>query len=120
MALFDGRLAEFAWALCLATVATAPVVCMQQQRYFGYGTSAMLRTLAPSAIVALGTAAAGWLLAAVLPAGLPALVRLLIMAAPLAAVWYGLLRATRHDLVEEVHRLVTPIKARLALLLPNV
>jgi len=118
--LFDGRLSQFAWALLFATVATAPVIGMQQQRHLGYTLPVMLRTLAPSAIVALGTAGAAALLAAVLPASLPPLARLLIMGLPLAALWYGLLRLTRHELVEEVHRLAAPIKARLALLLPNV
>jgi O-antigen/teichoic acid export membrane protein len=120
VAMFDGGLVRFSWALFLATAVTAPVVCIQQQRYFGYDTITMLRKLAPSALVAAGTALAGYVLAALLPADLPALVRLLILAAPLAGVWYGLLRITRHELVEEVHRLVTPIRTRLAMLLPNV
>ena len=42
------------------------------------------------------------------------------MALPLAVTWYLLLRATRHELVGEVHRLAAPLKARLALLRPNV
>jgi O-antigen/teichoic acid export membrane protein len=120
VALYDGGLVRFAWALCMATMATAPVVCMQQQRYFGYGAMTMLRKLAPSALVAAGTALAAYVLAALVPAELPSLVRLLILAVPLAAIWYGLLRVTRHELVEEIHRLATPLRARLALLLPNV
>jgi O-antigen/teichoic acid export membrane protein len=118
--LFDGSLSRFAWALCLATIATAPVTIAQQRRHFGFTTGMLLRALAPSAAVALGTAAAAAALAAVLPSTLPALTRLLIMALPLALTWYLLLRATRHELVGEVHRLATPIKARLALLRPNV
>jgi hypothetical protein len=118
--LFDGSLSRFAWALCLATIATAPVTIAQQRRHFGFTTGMLLRALAPSAVVALGTAAAAAALAAVLPSTLPALTRLLIMALPLALTWYLLLRATRHELVGEVHRLATPIKARLALLRPNV
>jgi O-antigen/teichoic acid export membrane protein len=118
--LFDGSLSRFAWALCLATLATAPVIAAQQRRHFGYTAGAMLRTLMPSAIVALGTAAAAWLMALLLPASLPSLARLLIMMLPLAAAWYALLRLTHHELVEEVHRLAAPIKARLALLRPNI
>jgi O-antigen/teichoic acid export membrane protein len=120
IALFDGSLNRFAWALCLATTLTAPFVCMQQTRYFGYSAGNMLRNTIPSAIVALGTAATAVGLSASLPPSLPPLAHLLILAAPLAAIWYGLLRATRHQLVDEVHRLAAPIKARLALLRPNI
>jgi O-antigen/teichoic acid export membrane protein len=118
--LFDDNLNRFAWALCLATIATAPVIAAQQRRHFGYGAVAMLRALAPSALVALGTAAGAWLLALLLPTSLPALARLLVMALPLATLWYALLRLSRHELVEEVHRLAAPIRARLALLRPNI
>lgn len=118
--LFDGSLVNFAWALCLATVATAPSVLMQQTRHFGFTAGILLRAVAPSAIVALGTAAAAAAMAALLPATLAPMTRLLIMAVPLAAVWYLLLRATRHELVGEIHRLGPPIKARLMLLRPNV
>jgi len=118
--LFNGSLVHFAWALCLATCATAPVIAAQQRRHLGYPGLVMLRALLPSALVATGTGAAGFLLQLALPASLPALARLLIMLLPLAAVWYLLLRATGHVLVDEVHRLVTPLKARLALLRPNV
>jgi O-antigen/teichoic acid export membrane protein len=118
--LFDGSLRGFAWALFLATIASAPVTLYQQSRYFGFTATMMFRTLLPSAVVALGTGACAWLLATLLPAALPALARLLVMALPLAIVWYLLLRATRHELVGEVHRLAAPLKARLAQLRPNV
>jgi O-antigen/teichoic acid export membrane protein len=120
VALFNGNLNGFAWALLLATLASAPVNAIQQSRYFGFTAGAMARALLPSALVATGSAATALLLAALLPSTLPAMIRLLIMALPLAAVWYGLLRATRHELVGEVHRLAAPVRARLALLRPNV
>ncbi|WP_323142293.1 oligosaccharide flippase family protein [Massilia phyllosphaerae] len=118
--LFNGSLVHFAWALCLATIVTAPVVGLQQTRHLGYPTGVMLRALAPSALVALGTGATGYLLQLALPSSLPALARLLIMLVPLAAVWYLLLRVTRHVLLEEIHRLAAPIGIRLGLLRPNV
>lgn len=118
--LFNGSLAHFAWALCLATCVTAPVIGFQQQRHLGYSIGVMVRALAPSAVVALGTGAAGYVMAAALPATLPALARLLIMLLPLAMIWYLMLRLTRHVLVDEVHRLVAPIGTRLGLLRPNV
>jgi len=118
--LFDGSVAGFAWALCFATVVTAPVIVAQQYKYFLYSGGVMLQKMVPSALVALGTAAVAAVLAAVLPSTLPPLARLLLMAPPLAAVWYLLLRATRHELVVEIHRLAAPVRARLALLRPNV
>jgi O-antigen/teichoic acid export membrane protein len=117
--LYDGSLAGFAWALCLATLVTTPVIAIQQSRCLGLGTLPLLRALVPSAAVALGSALAGALLMALMPASLPPLARLLLIAPPLAAFWYLLLRLTRHELVEEVHRLAAPIKTRLALLRPN-
>jgi len=118
--LFDGSLRQFAWALCFATVAAAPVLALQQRNYFNMPFRAMLVPVIPSAVVALGTAAAGALLAVLLPQQLPPMARLLIMAAPLAAVWYLLLRLTRHELLDEVHRLAAPIGVRLGLLRTNV
>jgi hypothetical protein len=118
--LFDGSLARFGWALCLATAAAAPVSAFIQYRFFGLAFSLLLRSLLPSAAIALGTAAAAAVLAQLVPATLPSLVRLLAMAPPLAVVWYLLLKATRHELLDELHRLAGPIKARLALLRPNV
>ena len=117
--MYDGSLVRFAWALCAATIVTMPLVLYIQHRYFGLGLRHLLRALAPSAVVALGTGAAALLLQAAVPASIAPLLRLLIMALPLAAVWYLLLRLTRHELVGEVHRLAAPIKARLGLVGPN-
>jgi O-antigen/teichoic acid export membrane protein len=118
--LFNGSLNGFAWALFLATLAATPVILIQQGRYFDFTAGAMVRALLPSAVVAVGTSAVALLLAMLLPAALPAMVRLMIMALPLAVVWYVMLRVTRHALVGEVHRLAAPLRARLALLRPNV
>ena len=120
VALFDGTLSGFAWALCLATVVTAPVIALQQQRHFGFTARAMLGALLPSAFVAIGTVAVAALLALWLPAQLAPLARLLIMLPVLALSWYLLLRATRHPMLDEVHRLGGMARARLAMLLPNV
>ena len=118
--LFDGRLQQFAWALCFATIAAAPVVAFQQQRYFGMPARHLLLAVVPSAVVALGSAATAALLAMLLPSMLAPMLRLLIMGPVLALVWYMLLRATNHELLGEVHRLAAPIRTRLALLRPNV
>lgn len=114
--LFNGSLSGFAWALCAATIVAAPVTALQQRRHFGFGLRAMLRAGLPSALVAGGTAAVAAGLMALLPAVLPPLARLLALGLPLAIVWYLLLRAVRHELVGEIHRLAAPIRARLGLL----
>jgi O-antigen/teichoic acid export membrane protein len=114
--LFDGSLSLFAWSLCLASISAAPIIAMQQQRYLGFSAAAMLRAVAPSALVALGCSAVGALLSLLLPDTLAPMVRLLVMAPLLAGAWYLLLRATRHELLGEVHRLAAPLRARLALL----
>ena len=118
--LFDGTLAGFGWVLCLATVVAAPVTLLQQQRYFGFSTLALLRALLPSAFVTVGTTAAGALLALLLPSALAPLARLLLMLPVLAIVWYLLLRATGHAVLDEVHRLAGSVRARLPLQRPNV
>lgn len=117
--LYDGSLARFAWALCVATIVSTPLVAIQQSRCFGLGMGHLLRALLPSAVVALGCALAGVLLAQLLPASLAPLLRLAIMGPLLAGLWYLLLRLTRHELAGEVGRLAAPIRNRLALLRPN-
>jgi O-antigen/teichoic acid export membrane protein len=117
MLLYNGSLAMFAWALCFATICTGPVIAMQRRKFFGLTSGAMVSALTPSAVVALGTGGAAAILAWLLPAGLPSLTRLLLMAPVLAAVWYLMLGVTRHELLDEVNRLAAPLKARLVLLL---
>lgn len=117
--LYDGSLVGFAWALCLATIVTTPVIAFQQSRYLGLGNLPLLRALASSLAVALGSALAGALLMALMPTSLPPLARLLLIGPLLAVIWYLLLRLTRHELVGELHRLAAPIRSRLALLRPN-
>ncbi|MBD8628995.1 oligosaccharide flippase family protein [Oxalobacteraceae sp. CFBP 8753] len=117
--MYDGSLVRFAWALCLATIVTTPIRAIQQRSCFGMAMGALLRALVPSAVVALASCSAGMLLAWLLPDSLAPMLRLLVMAPVLVAVWYLALRLTRHELVGEVHRLATPIKNRLALLRPK-
>ena len=116
---YDGSLVGFAWALCLATLVTTPVIAIQQSRCLGMRALPLLRALLPSAAVALGSVLAGAALMTLMPASLSPLTRLLLIAPLLALVWYLLLRLTRHELAEEMHRLAVPIKTRLALLRPH-
>lgn len=118
--LFNGSLSGFAWALCLATVTTAPFIAAQQRRHFGFGIRSLFRAMMPSAIVMSGTAATGAVLVGILPADLTAMARLLIMALPLITVWCLLILVTRHELLSELRRLVAPIGVKLGLLRSNI
>ncbi|MGX9217140.1 oligosaccharide flippase family protein [Massilia varians] len=120
LVLFDGTLAGFGWVLCLATLAAAPITLLQQRRYFGFGTMALLRALLPSAFVTAGTTAVAGLLTLLLPSALAPLARLLIMFPVLAIAWYLLLRVSRHVMLDEVHRLASMARSRLPLQRPNI
>lgn len=111
--LFNGELANFAWIIVLAAVVTAPVLIIQQQRYFGFGFRATVASVQASTLVTIICIACCVLLMLILPATLRPLVRLLILSVPLMAIWYGALRLTNHLLVPEVHHIISGLKARL-------
>jgi O-antigen/teichoic acid export membrane protein len=113
IALYDGSLVSFAWTICLATIAALPVLLLLQRRYFGYTPAHFLRAVAPSAIVVAVCVLGGLLLKQLIPAGLPALVRLLL-ATPLALLWYLALLGSAHPLVGEVQRVGAALRTRLA------
>ncbi|WP_296951533.1 oligosaccharide flippase family protein [uncultured Massilia sp.] len=110
--LFDGSLVSFAWAVSLATLVGGPVLVYQQTRHLGFGLGAMFGSVAASALVTLVCTGAGMVLHLLLPESLPPLLRLLVALPPLVAVWYASLRATRHELLEEVHRLAGAARMR--------
>jgi len=112
IALFDNTIRTFSWAICVATLAASPFIVVQQSKYLGYNFADMLRAVWPSAIVSVICMVACEGMRLVLPNSIPALARLLIMALPLAIVWYLALRATRHPLLVEVHHLSAGLKAR--------
>lgn len=116
---YDGSVTGFAWALFVATAATAPVLAAQQRRHLGLGVGMMLKSMLPSALVTLGTIVAGLVFNALLPGAVGPMARLLLVAPLLALTWYLLLRLTRHALVDEVHRLAAPVRTRLASLFAN-
>jgi len=111
--LFDGSLNTFAWAICLATLAAAPVMALQQRRHLGYPVRAALGSVRLSALVTLLCVIACLGLKLVLPESIPVVARLLTMALLLAATWYLALRVTRHALLGEVHLLAAGLKSRL-------
>jgi O-antigen/teichoic acid export membrane protein len=110
--LYDGRLASFAWAICLATLAATPVMWWQQRRHLGMGR--LVQALAPSMAVTLACGLTCCALQYLLPLA-PGATRLLAMALPLVLAWYGALRLTRHVLVNEVHHLGAGLLVRLKL-----
>lgn len=115
--LFDNTLATFGWAICLATLAAAPVMAFQQHRYFGLDIGSNLRALLPSTAVAASCAAAAALLNWAIPHSLPAFSRLMVMALPLAGIWYLGLRLTGHPLLNELHQVGRGLRERLGSLL---
>jgi O-antigen/teichoic acid export membrane protein len=110
--LFNGHIESFAWAICAATVAASPILIAQHHLLLRHRFTTMLNELWPSALVALACMGSALVLKSVLPASLPAIATLLIMALPLAAVWYVGLRLTNHPLANEVNMLFVGALAR--------
>jgi O-antigen/teichoic acid export membrane protein len=111
--LFNGDLANYAWSITAATVVTAPVIITQQFRYFGFGIREMVVSLRSSMAVTVITVLGCVGLVLLLPASMTPMMRLLALMLPLAAIWYGALRLTRHPLLPEVHHLAAGVRARL-------
>jgi O-antigen/teichoic acid export membrane protein len=112
--LFNGEIRSFSWAICAATVVAAPVMVYQHYVYLGHRFGTMLAALLPSAIVSVACMAAAMALKLILPASLHAMSVLLVLALPLASVWYVALRLTRHPLTAELHHMASGLRARLA------
>lgn len=112
--LFNGEVESFSWAICVATLMAAPVMIYQHHAYLKHRFSTRLIALWPSAVVALCSLVSALLFKAILPASLPALTVLLILALPLASIWYLALRLTGHPLATELHNVANGLKARLA------
>jgi O-antigen/teichoic acid export membrane protein len=112
--LFNGEIRSFSWAICAATAVAAPLMIYQHYVYLGHRFGTMLAALLPSAIVSVVCMVAAMALKMMLPASLHALSVLLVLALPLASVWYVALRLTRHPLTTELHHVASGLKARLA------
>jgi len=103
--LFDGSIKMFAWAICIATVATVPIMLFQQKKQFGYGMLMMLKSLLPSLFVTAGCTLAGWLVAGLFPEKFNSILKLIILFFPVVLAWYLCLLITKHPLLKEVHQL---------------
>ena len=112
--LFNGEIRSFSWAICAATVAAAPVMIYQHYVYLGHRFTTMFSALWPSAIVTVICTVAAMLFKMMLPSSLHAMSVLLVLALPLASVWYVALRLTGHPLTAELHHVANGLKARLA------
>jgi O-antigen/teichoic acid export membrane protein len=111
--LFDGTLSTFGWAICAATIAAAPVVMLQMRRYLGFGVRNMIDSVSGSLGVTLICILGCELLLLLVPASASPIARLTLLSVPLVLLWYGALRLTRHQLLEEVHNLAAGLKTRL-------
>jgi O-antigen/teichoic acid export membrane protein len=118
MAIFNGSLASFAWAICIATIVATPVTAIQQRRHLGFGMRATLASVWPSAQVSVLCIGAALLMRMCLPPSLAGWPVLCLLLAPLALTWYVGLRLTRHELVGEVHRMLDKIKTQIRQLRP--
>ncbi|RZA30492.1 MAG: hypothetical protein EOP02_01370 [Proteobacteria bacterium] len=112
--LFNGDIRSFSWAICAATIAAVPVMIYQHYHYLGHRFTTMLTALWPSALVTVAVTASAMLLKMMLPSSLHPLSVLLILALPLATIWYLALRMTGHPLTTEIHHVANGLKARLA------
>ena len=112
--LFDGRIQSFSWAIFAATVVAAPVMIYQHYAFLRHRFLDLLAALKPSAFVTLSTTAAAMLFKTMLPSSLHAMSTLVILALPLACVWYLALRLSRHPLTDELHHVANGLRARLA------
>jgi O-antigen/teichoic acid export membrane protein len=112
--LFDGQIESFSWVIFAATVATIPVMIIQHRVYLNHRFSTMLVALWPSAVVSIICVASAYLLKMMLPSSLPAMATLLILAGPLASIWYLALRLSGHPLTAELHHMASGLKARFA------
>lgn len=102
--LFSGTILSFAWALAAATMVTLPLWLFLQRQYLGCGVLRFLVVLVPSLIssIACAIAAAACLSLFDGYAVHSPFLRILLLAAPITAVWLLSLRVLSHPLSEEV------------------
>jgi hypothetical protein len=111
---FDGHIERYSWVICAASIASAPVMIMQNRVYLHHRFSTLLIALWPSALVTIICITSAWFLKMMLPSSLPAMATLLILAIPLATIWYLALRITSHPLANELHDLASGLRTRYA------
>ena len=111
--LFNGEIESFSWAVCAATAAATPVIIYQHYAYLGHRFTTLLLALWPSAVVTLCCVAAAFIFKTMLPLSLHAMSVLLVLALPLACVWYAALRLSRHPFTGELHQLANGLITRL-------
>ncbi|MEC5387207.1 oligosaccharide flippase family protein [Uliginosibacterium sp. H3] len=110
---FSGSIQSFSWIICAATLAAAPCMVLLQVTQLNYSTRQTLEAVRGSALITIVCALAGEGLLLLLSPYLPPRPLLLVAAIPLAAIWYGSLRLSRHPLRHEVDSLAASFYARL-------
>ncbi|MXP26064.1 oligosaccharide flippase family protein [Altererythrobacter indicus] len=113
--LFSGNIVSFGWALALATLATMPVWLILQKKHLKCKVVPLFAALLPSAIVTLCTGIVGAVAIHLIhqtPLQSP-IIRVLVMAIPVAIAWLLSLRLLRHPLYEEMLIVLSGIVSRL-------
>lgn len=111
LAIFDGGLLTFTWALALATVITIPVNLVLQARYFDLRLRDFLLVLKPSALVTMICFAVAAGLRAIIPVDWPVAVQVLIVGAVILPVWFLSVVLVAHPLCEELTRVGARVPA---------
>lgn len=112
--LFDGTLGAFSWAICVATIAAAPMMLWLHHRFLAYSLGSILKAIVPSVAVTVICIGASLLLRRIHVPGAHPIVQLLVIGMPIIPVWYLALRLTGHSLLKEVHHFAIALKNRLA------
>jgi O-antigen/teichoic acid export membrane protein len=113
IALFNGSIQAFSWAILIATVASTPVLIYQQRRYLRHGVRAMASALWPSVQVTVLCMIAVEAMRLAIGNVLGGLSLIVAVALPLTVIWYFALRFASHPLLEEVHLLGRTLRTRL-------
>jgi O-antigen/teichoic acid export membrane protein len=114
VALFDGGIVSFGWALMLATMVTAPVWLFLQRRYLGCGVRSFALALWPSAAISLACGLTAYLALGLIDiAGIEtAILRLLLLAVPTGLCWLLCLKLLAHPLWDELQLVLQNLRSR--------
>jgi O-antigen/teichoic acid export membrane protein len=102
MALYDGTLVSFAYALVLATVLTYPVQLWLQRHFLGFNIPAFLMAQSKSLGIALACAAAAYAIDMMVPPSVPSGIELGILAIALIPFWFLLIIRLEHPMLTEL------------------
>ncbi|GAC1406664.1 MAG: lipopolysaccharide biosynthesis protein [Burkholderiaceae bacterium] len=110
--LFDGTLQSFAWAICIASIAAAPLMIRQHSRHLNYHFRSMVHAVLPSFSVSVSCMTASFLLKRLLPGNMPPVLHLVLLGISITLVWFASLHLARHPLLFELQHIVQRVKGR--------